>query len=254
MSNKRRESMPLVERSNSLSLEDFQTLYIPAASLSLPPGPCPASEQQGSCYIKLETAKTIPSEELKACFDLIASTSKSDYEQSSIGWSPSKKLREMKLPDLKYLLICTNPKDEGGNEEASNETSAKVTQKRKVHGFASFMVTYEDGYEVVYVYEIHLSKSLRGKGIGKSLFTIMEEVGRGVGLCKIMLTVFVAAKGATGFYERLGFEIDEYSPGPRKLRGGKVKKPDYLILSKKLKDESRAKSLKLMDEHSSIKD
>lgn len=48
----------------------------------------------------------------------------------------------MKLLDLKYLLV-KNP--EG-----------------KVAGFSSFMPTYEDGYAVVYCYEIHLGLGLQG--------------------------------------------------------------------------------------------
>ena len=47
----------------------------------------------------------------------------------------------MKLLDLKYLLV----KRDG-----------------KVEGFVSFMPTYEDGYPVIYCYEIHLGEELRG--------------------------------------------------------------------------------------------
>lgn len=48
----------------------------------------------------------------------------------------------MKLLDLKYLLV---KRDDG-----------------KVEGFVSFMPTYEDGYLVIYCYEIHLGEELRG--------------------------------------------------------------------------------------------
>jgi len=97
------------------------------------------------------------------------------------------------------------------------------------------MVTYEDGYEVIYCYEIHLSPHLQGCGIGKHLMGIMEEVGKKVLLEKAMLTVFLENGGALKFYERVGYEEDDYSPQPRKLRNGVIKKPDYVILSKSLK-------------------
>lgn len=104
----------------------------------------------------------------------------------------------------------------------------------EVEGFLSFMLTYEDGHEVVYCYEIHLKPVLRGNGVGKQLIGMMEEVGRKAGVAKAMLTVFVENGGALRFYEKLGYEEDEFSPGPRKLRNGVVKNPTYIILSKGL--------------------
>lgn len=99
----------------------------------------------------------------------------------------------------------------------------------------SFMLTYEDGVEVIYCYEIHLAQNFQGKGLGRRLIKMMEEVGREAGVDKAMLTVFVANNAALGFYERLGYEEDEYSPQSRKLRNGVVKKSDYVILSRPLK-------------------
>jgi hypothetical protein len=71
-------------------------------------------------------------------------TSAEDYKKSKNGWKPRSKRKEMKLLDLKYLLVKS-----GGNEG-------------KVEGFMSFMPTYEDGYPVIYCYEIHLSTALQG--------------------------------------------------------------------------------------------
>ena len=48
----------------------------------------------------------------------------------------------MKLLDLKYILVK--------NEQLI------------VEGFLSLMPTYEDGYPVMYCYEIHLSSALQG--------------------------------------------------------------------------------------------
>lgn len=126
----------------------------------------------------------------------------------------------MRLPDMRYLLI----KSVG---EGAQRAGA-------VEGFLSFMLTYEDGYEVVYCYEIHLGPQLRGSGVGKRLMGLMEEVGRAAGVVKAMLTVFVENEAALRFYEKLGYEVDESSPAPRKLRNGVVKNPTYHILSKSL--------------------
>ena len=99
----------------------------------------------------------------------------------------------------------------------------------------SFMLTYEDDHEVIYCYEIHLAPSLRRCGLGRHLMGIMEDVGRAVRVEKLMLTVFVANTGGMDFYHRLGYATDEFSPGPRKLRGGRVQLPSYTILSKSLR-------------------
>lgn len=49
---------------------------------------------------------------------------------------------------------------------------------------------------------------------------------------KVMLTCFLANQRALRFYKKLGFQPDDISPGPRKLRGGKMFTPDYVIFSK----------------------
>jgi hypothetical protein len=66
---------------------------------------------------------------------------------------------------------------------------------------------------------------------------------------KVMLTCFESNKRALAFYTRQGFQTDDISPVPRKLRGGKMFVPDYVIMSKPIAscvekplDESRAEA------------
>lgn len=169
--------------------------------------------------LSLETSPSISPTDIEGCFNLITSTSSTDYKASSIGWSPAKKRKEMRLPDLRYILL--KRKTLGSDEKGGT-----------VVGFLSCMLTYEDGYEVVYCYEVHLAEGLQGKGIGKRLMEMMEEMGKRAGVAKAMLTSFKANGNAMTFYERRGYEEDEYSPRPRKLRNGVVKEPDHVILSK----------------------
>lgn len=61
------------------------------------------------------------------------------------------------------------------------------------------------------------------------LFTVARNIPP-VG--KVMLTCFLANMRGLDFYHKLGFQKDEISPAPRKLRFGKVFTPDYAILSK----------------------
>jgi hypothetical protein len=91
--------------------------------------------------VSLQTAKTLSEADFEACFHLIEFTSAADYKNSKDGWKPRSKRKEMKLLDLKYLL---------------------VKRDDHVEGFVSLMPTYEDDYPVIYCYEIHLSPALQG--------------------------------------------------------------------------------------------
>lgn len=95
-------------------------------------------KSQEKFTIELQRAADLSEVDFSACFNLIELTSASAYKKSKDGWKPRSKRKEMKLLDLKYLLV---KKDD------------------QVEGFASFMPTYEDDYAVVYLYEIHLSPS-----------------------------------------------------------------------------------------------
>lgn len=61
--------------------------------------------------------------------------------------------------------------------------------------------------------------------------TVAESIA---GVEKVMLTCFVSNDKARRFYEKLGFEKDEFSPRDRKLRGGKIVTSDYVILSRRV--------------------
>lgn len=160
---------------------------------------------------------------LDACFSLVEASSANDYKLSEMKWSASSKRKEMILPDMRYMVI----RDE--MQESDDGTS------RAIHGFVSFMTTYEDGYEVLYVYEIHLAAKFRGQGVGKVLLDMTEAIGRKIKLEKVMLTVFKSNNRAVKWYDRMGYTVDDFSPGPRVLRNGTIKEPSYVILSKPLR-------------------
>ncbi|KAL4810995.1 acyl-CoA N-acyltransferase [Aspergillus unguis] len=259
--------LPLVERTNALSLEEFISTYIPSSGLRFqkpnkkPNGSISTERPQDndcqadanvetaaqgsqsllttkeettlvSYALSIYTASTIPDIELDSCFKLIEETSSTAYTNSSMGWSPREKKREMKLPDMKYMILRQlDPKPDVVSDENQNVDS----DGGRFAGFISFMVTYEDGYEVLYCYEIHLTPEVQGQGLGDVLMARFEDIGRRVGLEKTMLTCFKSNTRAIRFYTRIGYAEDENSPRPRKLRNGTVKEADYLIMSKKLR-------------------
>ncbi|KAJ5373949.1 hypothetical protein N7517_005955 [Penicillium concentricum] len=260
--------IPLVEQTNALSISDFIAQYVTPPTQTGEPAKNDATDQPHPSQdqpqrdvtpaprVDVYSAATISAADLEACLDLIEQTSSEAYSASSAGWSRTKKRKEMKLPDMKYLILrgtLGDSSDSRGQvprekqsdivdnnapsspKESDEPVSSSDTDSRNVLGFLSFMVTYEDGKEVVYCYEIHLSPAARGRGVGRLLMDQMEGIGRAVGLEKSMLTVFKSNEIARRFYERLGYEVDEYSPRPRMLRNGTIKDVDYLILSKRLK-------------------
>ena len=202
-----------VDEANALDLASFIEQYLSNIGLTFPSDSAPPIST-----ITVTRASSMDTHDLSSCLALIAKTSQVDYAASSQGWHPKRKLKEMKLPDLRYLLV-----------RASSDSN--------LIGFASFMLTYEDGKEVIYLYEIHMDEGIRGKGLGKFLMNIVEEVGRRASMEKVMLTVFACNEPARHFYSGLGYAVDDFSPGARTLRNGRVKEPDYLILSKPLKSK-----------------
>ncbi|KAJ6084203.1 hypothetical protein N7486_011003 [Penicillium sp. IBT 16267x] len=274
-----RKTRPLVERTNALSIEDFISFYVsplkdtspnqttktPQVNETDPELPKLPLQNNAPCDTLLEiySAATISTADLNACLDLVELTSSEAYAASGAGWSRPRKRKEMKLPDMKYLILrdrvassadmrqqagagaradkADEPKNaarSSGNANGGLIGSADnehVSGQSGVLGFLSFMVTYEDGKEVVYCYEIHLSAAARGRGLGALLMSRMEEIGRSVGVEKAMLTVFKSNVVACRFYEKSGYVVDEYSPQPRRLRNGTIKEFDYAILSKRLK-------------------
>lgn len=61
------------------------------------------------------------------------------------------------------------------------------------------------------------------------LITIAENIPS---TKKVMLTCFTSNLNGLKFYEKIGFTKDDFSPRDRTLRGGKVVRPDYVILSR----------------------
>ena len=173
---------------------------------------------------------TIKDSELEECFRLIEHTSGDSYRSSGFGWHPRRKKREMREKDMKYLLVH----DEGPPPDQKRDSKNSSPQTSTLQGFLSFMLTYEDGQPVIYIYEVHLVDAAQGCGLGRHMINLVEKIGKSTAMQKSMLTVFRSNHKAVRWYEGLGYEIDQYSPADKKLRAGKVKQADYLILSKKL--------------------
>ncbi|KAL7620610.1 hypothetical protein AAE478_009605 [Parahypoxylon ruwenzoriense] len=213
---RRRAATNPIERANRKDDETFINEHLRPSAPTWTEWTNPNTRDKFS--LSLSGLGNLSAEDLGACYSLVEETSQAAYESSSTGWKPSKKLAEMKSPELRYIIV----KNAVGS----------------VRGFTSLMPTYEEGEPVVYCYEIHLKPELQATGLSKILMGFLESVAINTPpIKKVMLTCFLSNQRALSFYKKLGFEKDEISPEPRKLRFGKECVPDYVILSKVIASE-----------------
>ncbi|EMC94892.1 hypothetical protein BAUCODRAFT_45698, partial [Baudoinia panamericana UAMH 10762] len=161
--------------------------------------------------------------EISECYDLVSITSQADYEASVQGWHPTRKQREMKDKDMRYLLVRT----------VSSKEDVGIDLDTTVDGFLSFMLTHDStpAVPVLYIYELHLAGQLRKLGLGSHLLSLAENIAERVGVKKVMLTCFLSNTKAHTFYLKHGYAKDVSSPDDRRTRNG-ISKPDYVIMSK----------------------
>lgn len=134
------------------------------------------------------------------------------------------KKRQLKAKDARFLLAIRAP------TSAAKHCSASLCGQEVILGFVQYRFVVEDEVEVAYVYELQVSSTARGQGLGKLLLHQIETLGRTVQMCKLMLTVQAVNTVAISFYRGLGLTEDPTSPG--------VMDPDgeytYHIMSKSL--------------------
>jgi len=87
----------------------------------------------------------------------------------------------------------------------SPSPNESTTSTDQLVGFLSFMITDEEGAEVIYTYELDIHPSYQKLGLGKKLMVIMEAFGDKVQVEKSMLTCFNSNIGARRFYENIGY-------------------------------------------------
>ena len=175
--------------------------------------------------------------QLEQLCDLVEETSAEDYENSSRGWDYFDKKEEMRDPYMKFLLPFEKKVGgEEGDDDERDEGAVPGCFGQSLAGFCSFMICREKRLPVIYVYEIHLfdREGCKGNGVGKKLMQLVESIGKKVGVVKSMLTVFTTNMRAERFYRSLGYTEDQISPVAKVLKSGKVRKPEYFILSKGL--------------------
>ncbi|KAF9481364.1 acyl-CoA N-acyltransferase [Pholiota conissans] len=139
------------------------------------------------------------------------------YEASSFGWDPQAKQKEL-FHSLSRFLLVTD------------------TEKSELVAFTNFRFEVEGGEDLIYCYDLQVSPSTQGVGLGKNMMKELEKIAQSYNMEKIALTVFKANTKAAAFYKAFGFELDLTSPNfleeEDELDPDEVETTDYEILSK----------------------
>ncbi|KAJ7181733.1 acyl-CoA N-acyltransferase [Mycena crocata] len=132
------------------------------------------------------------------------------YSASSFGWDPPHKKGELFDPLSRFILVYPQ------------------TGQRSLVAFTAFRFEFEEGQNILYCYDLQVSKASQRHGLGRALMNRLSKIGADFRLDKIMLTVFKANPKALTFYANLGFEVDPDSPDDDD-------EEDYKILCKNCK-------------------
>uniref|UniRef100_A0A0N5A8E0 N-alpha-acetyltransferase 40 n=1 Tax=Syphacia muris TaxID=451379 RepID=A0A0N5A8E0_9BILA len=157
-------------------------------------------------------------EEFDWVFGLFVENMRSLYEMSQWGFDPNSKKQELYATTSRYIIANI------GND--------------KPIAYCHYRFDMDNGFAVVYCYEIQVEKEFQAHGLGTALIEILEAIGKKqVFSCrtlmdKVMATVFAFNEKSLGFFHKLGFVADVTCPDAEQ-------DVDYLILSKPLKDTSK---------------
>jgi ribosomal protein S18 acetylase RimI-like enzyme len=111
---------------------------------------------------------------------------------------------------------------DGNDANAIHDKSSKDANSLP-EGFAHIRFEVEEDQPIIYIYEIQIAKRAQGRGLGKYIMRIIEDIAKTNAISTIMLTVFSTNKHARMLYESIGYSKDKSSPDPE---------TGYIILSK----------------------
>ncbi|KAK8805605.1 hypothetical protein WA158_002261 [Blastocystis sp. Blastoise] len=145
-----------------------------------------------SYEVKFFTRDSIPSDVLDTVFDLTKTNMKSSYEACDWGWKDGQKWSEFVDNTARFLVLYNND---------------------KIAGFVHFRFMVDEGFEVIYIYEIQIDKSYQSRGLGAKLIRLIEFIGMKNHMQFSALTCFKHNPKAYRFYTiKMGYVIDAQSP------------------------------------------
>lgn len=112
------------------------------------------------------------------------STLRQQYDASQMPWDPNSKAAELRHPDHR-LILASHP-------SIPNRPAA----------FIAFRWDVEDDHPIMYVYELFVTPSLRGRRVASALMRFAEALCISLGIFRILLTVFDTNIPALKLYRR----------------------------------------------------
>ncbi|PUZ77864.1 hypothetical protein GQ55_1G406800 [Panicum hallii var. hallii] len=160
-------------------------------------------------------------------------------------WPSEEKIKrqEMVAPEARYIFIkqyldgftteCSM------NQDAGVEHNHAPCNEGCLVGFVHYRFVLEEELPVVYVYELQMEPSAQGKGLGKFMMQLVEQIACKNQMGAVMLTVQKANTQAMAFYTKLRYVISSTSPSQVDPQIGLEK--SYEILCKTFDSEAKSK-------------
>lgn len=102
------------------------------------------------------------------------------------------KRKEMVAPEARYIFVYEDPDVDRDQRSSLAEKEKSASYKAAaIVGFVHFRFILEEEVPVLYVYEIQLETRLQGKGLGKFLMELIEQIAHKV-MWPFSLTFFMA--------------------------------------------------------------
>uniref|UniRef100_A0A915CPI3 N-alpha-acetyltransferase 40 n=1 Tax=Ditylenchus dipsaci TaxID=166011 RepID=A0A915CPI3_9BILA len=195
------ERKKLVKKANKLTSEKVNDILMSAPTTQELLGDSLSFECCWSTHLAETTCDWI--------FDLFDRNMADLYLRSQWGYDIKAKKQELQATTARYLILNSNNSFDSTN----------------LVGYVHYRFVMENGYAVLYCYEIQIEPKYQKQGIGSVMMYMLEELAKSIAsMEKIMCTVLTYNLPSLAFFEKNGFTQDEeMCPKPRDER-------DYFIL------------------------
>ncbi|CAL1695417.1 unnamed protein product [Somion occarium] len=198
-----------------------------ATSQELSSGFSPTVHLKDVIYsIRIALASELDKVEREAIYVLTEANMRDMAVQSSTGWDPSQKKKELFHQHSRFVIIYRIP------EDVQSDSSTSHTLVDHIVAFAMFRFEAERGEDIIYCYELQLWPSVRRSGLGRFIMNTLVQLGAKYNMKRVKLTVLKANTPALAFYHAIGFTLDPTSPDYVDEQDPVPEECDYQILSK----------------------
>ncbi|CAI9113250.1 OLC1v1013823C1 [Oldenlandia corymbosa var. corymbosa] len=151
------------------------------------------------------------------------------------------KRKDMVSPEARYIFVYEDRYSDGKAELpiSLTEKGESSSSNGGIVGFVHYRFVVEEEVPVLYVYELQLEAVVQGKGLGKFLMQLIEDIACKNRMGAVVLTVQKTNASAMKFYmNKLGYIISATSPSKFSYRTGL--ETNYEILCKAFNDEAKS--------------